>query len=82
MPKTRIGCTIGPSSSSDHALRALIDAGMNMPHLNFSHGTYDDHGEKIEMICRLAREMNRPVTRRSSLPVDRYMPPVPPICFG
>ena len=43
MPRTRIVCTIRPSSSREDVLRALIDAGMNMARLNFSQGTYDDH---------------------------------------
>ncbi len=61
MPMTRIVCTIGPASSSEDTLRALISAGMNMARLNFSHGSHADHAAKIDLIRRLSREMNRPV---------------------
>jgi pyruvate kinase len=61
MPKTKIVCTIGPSSSSPDVIRAMIQGGMNVARLNFSHGTHADHGEKIRMIRRIAAELNRPV---------------------
>jgi pyruvate kinase len=61
MPKTRIVCTIGPASSSEAVLRDLIAAGMNVARLNFSHGSHDDHADKIATIRRLSGEMNKPV---------------------
>ncbi|MBL0712704.1 MAG: pyruvate kinase [Desulfosarcina sp.] len=61
MPKTRIVCTIGPSSRTEEILRALITAGMNVARLNFSHGSHEDHAEKIKTIRRLSHEMNTPV---------------------
>ncbi len=41
--RTRIVCTIGPSSSSPHVLRSMILAGMDVARLNFSHGDADTH---------------------------------------
>ncbi|HEY7394415.1 MAG TPA: pyruvate kinase, partial [Gemmatimonadaceae bacterium] len=41
--KTKIVCTLGPSSSSRDALCSLIDAGMNVARINFSHSTHDQH---------------------------------------
>ena len=61
MPKTKIVCTIGPASSSPDTIRAMIKSGMNVARLNFSHGTHEDHGDKIRMIRSLAAELNRPI---------------------
>jgi len=61
MNKTKIIATIGPSSSSRDVLKKMIEAGMNVARLNFSHGTYADHEKVISLIRSLAREMNRPV---------------------
>jgi len=61
MPGTKIVCTIGPSSSSPDIIRKLIDGGMSVARLNFSHGSHDVHRKTIETIRRLSSEMNRPV---------------------
>jgi len=61
MNKTKIVATIGPSSSSRPVLKKMIDAGMNVARLNFSHGAYEDHADAIRIIRSLSREMNRPV---------------------
>lgn len=53
MRKTKIICTIGPASSTLEKLKELLLAGMNVARLNFSHGTYEEHRARIEMI-RLA----------------------------
>ncbi len=55
--KTKIVCTIGPATSSEEQLRALIQAGMNVARLNFSHGSHEDHGWVIKRIRRLATEI-------------------------
>jgi len=61
MPRTKIVCTIGPSSRSADVIRGLIRNGMNVARLNFSHGTHAEHGETIETIRTVAREENEPV---------------------
>src|ERR1700730_1885616 len=45
--KTKIVCTIGPASESVEKLTQLIDFGMNVARLNFSHGDYEEHGQRI-----------------------------------
>lgn len=47
MKKTKIVCTIGPKTESEEMLTNLLDAGMNVMRLNFSHGNYQEHGQRI-----------------------------------
>ena len=61
MKFTKIVCTIGPASSSEEKLRAMIKAGMNVARLNFSHGTHEEHAELIRTIRRVAEETDEPV---------------------
>ncbi len=61
LKKTKIVATIGPSSNTRAVLKELISEGMNVARLNFSHGSYEDHGEVIKTIRSLSREMNTPV---------------------
>ena len=48
MKKTKIVCTIGPKTESEAVLTQLLDAGMNVMRLNFSHGDYEEHGQRIK----------------------------------
>ena len=47
MKKTKIVCTIGPKTESVESLKTLLKTGMNMMRLNFSHGDYEEHGNRI-----------------------------------
>jgi pyruvate kinase len=60
-PRTKIVCTLGPSTANAEAIRGLIDAGMNVARVNFSHGTHEQHAATIAMVRELAREAQRPV---------------------
>jgi pyruvate kinase len=53
---TKIVCTIGPSSDNEPMLRKLIENGMNVMRLNFSHGTYDEHLKKLEIARSFEKE--------------------------
>ena len=61
MRKTKIICTLGPSTESDEILRQLIENGMNVARQNFSHGTHESHKATHDRIVRVAKEMRRPV---------------------
>ena len=61
MRKTKIVCTIGPASDSREILGRMMDAGMNVARLNFSHGTREEHAAKIALIRQIAEEKNLPV---------------------
>lgn len=53
---TKIVCTIGPSSDKKPMLKKLLSAGMNVARLNFSHGTYEEHLNKINIIREIEKE--------------------------
>ncbi|MBO8156460.1 MAG: pyruvate kinase [Bacillaceae bacterium] len=55
MKRTKIVCTIGPASESVETLVKLIEAGMNVARLNFSHGDYEEHGNRIKNIREAAK---------------------------
>ena len=59
--RTKIVCTLGPATASREALRGLIEAGMNVARINFSHGTHEQHSETIALVRALSKELDRPV---------------------
>ncbi|HAH18040.1 MAG TPA: pyruvate kinase [Eubacterium sp.] len=61
MRKTKIICTIGPSSDNEDTLKAMIKAGMNVARLNFSHGIHEEHQMKIDLIKKVRDEIDAPI---------------------
>ncbi len=59
MRRTKIVCTLGPASSSEEVIRALIRAGMDVARLNFSHGTHETHAALIATLRKVAAEEGR-----------------------
>jgi pyruvate kinase len=59
MRKTKIIATLGPASSSDAAIRELIDAGVDVFRFNFSHGTHEGHAETMARVRRAAIDSGR-----------------------
>jgi pyruvate kinase len=59
--RTKIVCTIGPATDSEAMLSKLIDAGMNVARLNFSHGKQEEQLQKIKTLRRLAAEKKLPL---------------------
>ncbi len=61
MKKTKIVCTLGPTSRQEDVLRQMIDKGMNVARLNFSHGTHEYHQETIDMVKRIREDVGVPL---------------------
>ena len=59
--KTKIICTIGPASESKEVLTKLVEAGMNIARLNFSHGDYEEHAERVKRIREVSKETGKPI---------------------
>ncbi len=59
MKKTKIVCTIGPKTESVEKLGQLVDAGMNVMRLNFSHGDFEEHGTRIANFRTVMKEKNK-----------------------
>src|SRR5437660_11249298 len=57
MRRTKIVCTIGPATNSEERLEQLMQAGMNVARLNFSHGTQQEHAVVIERIRSIAARL-------------------------
>ncbi|MCC6443765.1 MAG: pyruvate kinase [Armatimonadetes bacterium] len=63
MPKrrTKIVATIGPATDSPGKLKALVEAGMDVARLNFSHGTHEDHDRRVRSLRAIADSVGRPL---------------------
>ena len=61
MRKTKIICTLGPSTEDEKILRQLMLSGMDVARINMSHGTYEEHQAKIDRIKKLRKELDLPV---------------------
>ncbi len=66
--KTKLVCTIGPASDSPEMISKMIEAGMNIARLNFSHGDFASHGEVIKKIRAASEETGRQVSILADLP--------------
>lgn len=60
MRKTKIVCTLGPSSSDETTLKKMLLAGMNVARLNFSHGTHEGHRQTIQRFRKVREELGIP----------------------
>ena len=61
MRRAKIVCTMGPAVESPEKVHELIAAGMNMARLNLSHGGYDEHQGRLDLVRSVAKEINQPV---------------------
>ncbi len=61
IPRTKVVCTLGPATTSAEAIGALMDAGLNVARINFSHGTHEQHAERIRIVREQAAARGRPV---------------------
>ncbi|WP_373693596.1 pyruvate kinase [Limnofasciculus baicalensis] len=61
MRRTKIICTIGPATAARENLEILVEAGMNVARLNFSHGSHEFHGETIQNLREISQQQNKPL---------------------
>ena len=61
MRKTKVICTIGPACDNEETLIKMCKEGMNVARLNFSHGTHEDHQEKIDLIKKVRQKLGLPI---------------------
>lgn len=74
MKKTKIVCTIGPKTESEEMLSKMLDAGMNVMRLNFSHGDYAEHGQRIQ---NLRNVMSKTGKKRQSCSTPKVLKSAP-----
>ena len=61
MRKTKVICTIGPASENEEVLTRMMQAGMNVARLNFSHGSHEEHQKKIDLIKSVREKLGLPI---------------------
>ncbi len=61
MRKTKIVCTLGPSTDREEVLRSMIESGMNVARFNFSHGSHEEHKKRLDTLKRIRTELDLPV---------------------
>jgi pyruvate kinase len=61
VPRTKIVGTLGPSSNTPDGVRALVEAGLDVARINFSHGTHEQHARTIATVREVATQLGRPV---------------------
>lgn len=59
MKKTKIVCTMGPTTNSKEIIKSLIESGMNAARLNFSHGSHEEHLGRINMVKEARKELGK-----------------------
>ena len=59
--KTKIVCTLGPSTDHEEVMRQLMLEGMNVARCNFSHGVYEEHKKRMDMVKKIREEVKKPV---------------------
>jgi len=72
LQKTKIVCTIGPSSESIETIKDLLNAGMNVARINLSHGKSDDHKRTISNLRQASDLLNKPLPILADLPGPKY----------
>ena len=61
MRKTKVICTIGPASDNEETIRGLIEEGMAVARMNFSHGTYEEQKRKFDLVKKVRGELRQPI---------------------
>ena len=61
MKRTKIICTLGPATDSEKVMGELIDHGMDVARFNFSHGSYEEHKGRLDLLRKVSEEKKVPV---------------------
>ena len=61
MRKTKIVCTLGPSTDNEDVMKQLMLEGMNVARCNFSHGVYEEHKKRMDMVKKIRKEVKKPI---------------------
>lgn len=61
MRKTKIVCTLGPSTDNDEVLKEIMKNGMDVARFNFSHGTHEEHKGRLDKVKKLRKELGLPI---------------------
>lgn len=61
MKKTKIICTVGPSTDNIPLLVSMLKAGMDMARFNFSHGSHSEHAQRLGLVREAAEKVNKPI---------------------
>ena len=59
--RTKIVCTLGPASEKEEVLTALIENGLNVARMNFSHGSHEEHKGRMDLVKKVREKLNKPV---------------------
>ncbi len=59
--RTKIVCTLGPASDKEEILRELVKSGLNVCRFNFSHGSHEEHKERMDLVKKVREELGQPV---------------------
>ena len=70
MRKTKIICTLGPSTDKDGVLEELIKEGMNVARFNFSHGLHDEQKGRIDKLKEIRTRLNKPVAAQTIMTIS------------
>src|SRR6476620_6938485 len=65
--RAKLVCTLGPACDSVDGLKALIDSGMDVARLNFSHGTQEEHGSRLARLREASAAKNKPIAALQDL---------------
>ena len=71
-PKTKIICTLGPATSSEETISAMVESGMSVARLNLSHGSLDQHRKSVAMVRSVSERLDIPVSTMIDVPGIKY----------
>ena len=68
--RTKIVCTLGPASEKEEVLTSLIENGLNVARMNFSHGSHEEHKGRMDLVKKVREKLNKPVVFVANIPAS------------